>query len=318
MTYEPGGSVSAESPEDVHATPEPCDFQAPRPPGAGALLLFTAGFLFFQFFLLALGMLVRLALPAFSTGFLEILLMMSATLLWGLAAWFWVKVRNLPPQWLALRPPVVRAWFWPVLLLAVPATLNFGSHLDMLVMSLFPRALAPDTTLERLSDIASGSMMGQLLVALLAVVAAPLCEELFFRGLALRSLRMRRWSFFGAAAFSSLLFAGIHFKLTGFLLLFTVAMVLSMLAEKTKSLLPSVVFHAAYNAFVLGVSLWKMAQDPAMHPFSMNPPSAPAIPLPPVTTILAGFVNALPMFGILMALLYFGAFPPVRKEAKES
>lgn len=298
-------------------TPEPEDFISPRPPGAGAILLFVAGFLFFQFFLVAIGFLLVSLLPGISSKFINLAIMFSSTLLWGVGAWFWVHVRNLPMEWISIRAPGVRRWFWPSLFFMVPMALSFGGSLDMLIASMFSVQPKADPVLERLSETSMESSLLQVMVIVLAVVAAPICEELFFRGVALRSLRFRKWPFFTASLFTSLLFAAIHFKLTGFFLLFTLAMVLAMLAERTQSLLPSIVFHASHNAFVIFISFWQVAfRKPVMQPFSMMPPEVKAVSMPSVQESLASLMMSIPWFVILLGFLYFGAVPKQKLESR--
>lgn len=303
-------------PNEEVLEPQPKE-KKPQVPGAGAILLAAVGFIFAQFSLLAAGMLVVQLFPHLPIQWVNMSIMLVSTLLWGSGAWLWVQLRQMPSDWLSLAFPQVRSWFWPTLLVMVPTALLFGGSFDMLIGSLFAIQPRPDPTLEQLSDAAMGSVGLQLLVLFLAVIAAPMSEELFFRGVALRSLRFRKWSFLAASGFTSLLFAGIHFKITGFFLLFTLAMVLAMLAERTRSLLPSIVFHAAHNAFVIFVAMWHLAKDPVMRSFSMVAPAASKTPtLPEASTMLVSFLYHVPWFFGLFALLYFGAVPKPQHEKR--
>jgi membrane protease YdiL (CAAX protease family) len=270
-----------------YGTPPPEDFSAPRPPGAGALLLFTVIFMMIQTLFMVLVLVLGRIFPFLPSTTLMLGGGLVSTLLWGLAAWFWITVRALPRDWLNLSVPAAQGWFWPLLLLLVPVVVVFGSNLDMLVFHAFPGLNQPDPTLQSLTEATLESPSAWLLVVALAVVAAPVCEELFFRGVVLRSLRLRRWSFASAMLFTSALFAAIHLKVAGFLLLFTVAVVLALLAERFTSLFPAVLFHALYNAFVLAVSLGAARlKTPELQPFSMTPPP-PAVPdLPPISAVL--------------------------------
>lgn len=315
-------SVESEQPpvlnQEVFLDPQPNE-KTPQVPGAGAILLAAVGFIFAQFFLLAAGMLVVQLFPHIPMQWVNMGILLVSTLFWGGGAWLWIQSRQMPSDWLSLAFPQVRGWFWPTLIVMVPTAILFGGSIDMLMESLFAIQPRPDPTLEDLSDMAMGSVGLQWLVVFLAVIAAPVSEELFFRGVALRSLRFRKWSFLAASGFTSLLFASIHFKITGFFLLFTLAMVLAMLAERTRSLLPSIVFHAAHNAFVLGITMWHLAKKPVMQSFSMVAPAASKTPtLPEASTMLVHFLYTFPWFFGLFALLYFGAVPQLQPETKES
>ena len=84
------------------------------------------------------------------------------------------------------------------------------------------------------------------LLGLSLVVAAPLGEELLFRGLGYRGIERRHGLGLGALAVS-FIFAAVHLNATGFGALFMVSMALCWVTTKTKSLIPAILLHAAYN-----------------------------------------------------------------------
>ena len=88
------------------------------------------------------------------------------------------------------------------------------------------------------------------------VVWTPLFEEILFRGLVFFTLRSRMGGV-QAAAFSSLLFGGVHFySFPGFLMTFWSGFVWAMVFERGRSLVPSIFAHSVYNVmFVLGTLL---------------------------------------------------------------
>lgn len=94
-----------------------------------------------------------------------------------------------------------------------------------------------------------------------AVVGAPVMEELLFRGLLFRSLR--GWMpFWPAAAASSLLFAVMH----GYRVIPLVQLILGLffcrLYERTGSLSASMVAHSANNAAAYGLSVFLPRSSP--------------------------------------------------------
>jgi hypothetical protein len=91
-----------------------------------------------------------------------------------------------------------------------------------------------------------------LLLLVIAVVLAPLLEEVLFRGLLFPALR-RRLRFLPAALATTVLFTGLHFTQTGaywpaLLGIFTCGMALAWLRERTASLWPSIAFHMGFNS----------------------------------------------------------------------
>jgi membrane protease YdiL (CAAX protease family) len=82
------------------------------------------------------------------------------------------------------------------------------------------------------------------------VVFAPVCEELAFRGLLFAMLR-RRFEFLPAALISTSLFALAHgYSLIGFLSVFWSGFLWAWIYERTGSLIPGIVAHAANNLLV--------------------------------------------------------------------
>ncbi|MHB8670877.1 MAG: CPBP family intramembrane glutamic endopeptidase [Acidimicrobiales bacterium] len=97
-----------------------------------------------------------------------------------------------------------------------------------------------------------------VLVALIVVVAVPVAEELFFRGLILRALE-RRAGRVVAVVVSAIAFGVAHLDgsqgaatgLTLFAALAAFGVLQALLAEATGRLGPGIVSHATFNAFTL-------------------------------------------------------------------
>jgi membrane protease YdiL (CAAX protease family) len=79
------------------------------------------------------------------------------------------------------------------------------------------------------------------------VIGAPVVEELFFRGLLLRSLD-RRYGVPAAVLGSALVFGLAHYELLQLPALILFGVVLAVLAERTGRLGPGIAAHAAFNA----------------------------------------------------------------------
>ncbi len=98
-----------------------------------------------------------------------------------------------------------------------------------------------------LSDKADGAV-GWVLLVLIVVVGAPIVEELFFRGLLLRSLQKRGIGDVWSCVLCAAIFAAIHLQPLQFVGLFAIGLVLSVLAVRTGRLGPCIWTHAAFNA----------------------------------------------------------------------
>jgi membrane protease YdiL (CAAX protease family) len=96
----------------------------------------------------------------------------------------------------------------------------------------------------RVTDSAHGG--GYIALTIVVVVGAPIVEELFFRGLVLRSLQRRfgdTWAVLGSAV----LFGLAHFELLQLPALVSLGVILGVMAVSTKRLGPSIFAHAGFN-----------------------------------------------------------------------
>jgi membrane protease YdiL (CAAX protease family) len=94
--------------------------------------------------------------------------------------------------------------------------------------------------------LTKGWMDGTAL-AVMAIFLAPLAEEFLFRGIlytVVKQLGFPRLALWG----TSLLFAAIHWNLPTFLPLLVLALMLTLLYEKTGNLLAPIVTHSLFNA----------------------------------------------------------------------
>jgi len=99
----------------------------------------------------------------------------------------------------------------------------------------------------------------QLIVVLsvFAVLVAPLCEEMFFRGLAYPALK-QRWGMPVAISIVSMLFALIHLHVPSLPLLLALAVGLTLAYEYTGSLLTPITMHALFNLLnVIAILLYR-------------------------------------------------------------
>lgn len=100
------------------------------------------------------------------------------------------------------------------------------------------------------------SWPAMLLVFTAVTVGAPVGEEMLFRGLGFRAMRAR-YGFWIAAVAVSLVFAAVHFKVSAFLPIFVLSLLLCWIADTTGSVIPCIVCHAAYNApQVIPILIW--------------------------------------------------------------
>jgi len=95
------------------------------------------------------------------------------------------------------------------------------------------------------------SNLDRLLLLLVTAVAAPIVEELMFRGLLYPALK-NNWGKIGGALFSGAVFAVVHPTIpSGFLPIMLLGVALALTYERRASLLPSIVMHGIHNGLIL-------------------------------------------------------------------
>lgn len=95
--------------------------------------------------------------------------------------------------------------------------------------------------------IESGSWVAKVALFLLAVVAAPFFEELFFRGVLFSSLRAK-WGVAAGVIISAVVFGAVHPLPMGLLPILVLGAVFAVAFNERGSLLPNMVAHACTNA----------------------------------------------------------------------
>jgi uncharacterized protein len=165
---------------------------------------------------------------------------------WAVTRWS----GRAPAQYVRLSWPG-----FPALLFA--AALSVANYIGLAApINAISEHFAPETLKDAL-DITR--ILSQLsvpevwLFASAAFLAAPLCEEFLFRGVVLQGLAAGTGRKAEAVFLSALVFALFHLNPVNFLALLELGLFFGLLYQKTGSLLPGMVAHAAQNATTLGI-----------------------------------------------------------------
>ena len=132
---------------------------------------------------------------------------------------------------------------WQVVLAAVlmtvPALIGVISYLVDFVAYLFPLSSAQKEMFQEMSSGTVGSIV-------LACLLAPVLEEMLFRGVILRSflIQYAKWP---AIVASAVIFGVAHMNLYQFFVGLVLGTFLGWLYQRTRSLVPCIVLHMAYN-----------------------------------------------------------------------
>ncbi|ABB56516.1 CPBP family intramembrane metalloprotease [Synechococcus elongatus PCC 6311] len=178
---------------------------------------------------------------------------LMAGLVLGLLAWTLQRYRPLPPDWFVLRwrsrwPLWGIGGYW----VALPVVIG-TSLLNQLI---WQGRGGSNPLLELVLD--SGSRSALFWFWVTAAIAAPLFEEVLFRGFLLASLT--RWlPVRGAIALSGLLFALAHLSLSEVLPLFALGCLLGEVYTRSRNLLAPMLLHGLWNSGTL-ISLLLLSQ----------------------------------------------------------
>ncbi|MDQ0079947.1 membrane protease YdiL (CAAX protease family) [Variovorax boronicumulans] len=142
----------------------------------------------------------------------------------------------------------------PVLLLVPALLLTITSALNLL-MRVVPLSAWEESMFSRMAD-------GSIAAVLAVCVLAPLLEEMLFRGIVLRGF-LQRYPRGQAIFMSALFFGAAHMNIYQFVVGFVMGTVLAWLYERTRSLIPCIALHAAYNITTLLLADWLDAASPS-------------------------------------------------------
>ena len=177
----------------------------------------------------------------------QLLMQMAAVVMVVWAAEFYRSDRN---KTLALRPV---AGFWTTVAKSFVLIFLVSGTFSALAWFLRPQDI--------MTDLAGfwPLMKGQnwWLLLLVAVVGAPLSEELVFRGFLQSALAQTRLGFWGAALITNTGWTALHvgYTMTGLVDVFIAGLLFSWVLWRTGSLWVPIVCHAFYNGLIFTV-LW--------------------------------------------------------------
>lgn len=135
------------------------------------------------------------------------------------------------------------------ILLIVPGLIIVAGSINAIVIFLFPMSADEQ---EMMQEMVSGGVLGTFFGCL----AAPILEEMLFRGVILRSF-LRQYSRTRSILWSSVIFGMAHMNLYQLTTAIAIGILAGWLYERCRSLWPCILLHAAYNTVVT----WLAAQE---------------------------------------------------------
>jgi membrane protease YdiL (CAAX protease family) len=159
----------------------------------------------------------------------------------GTAVWFGARRYGRGWNVLGFRWPL-RGWWTPIVVL-FGAYFVLGVYIAVIELS----GLGDLTPTSTLPEDAFDNPFALPLAGVLALLAAPLAEETFFRGFLFPGLR-NRWGTFRAALASGFFFALAHFNVGSIVPFTVIGMLLAWAYVVSGSLWMAIVAHFAFNA----------------------------------------------------------------------
>lgn len=193
-----------------------------------------------------------------------------------------------PAGYLRLRPVPARLVLLGALA-GVPAYLSAGAAM-IAVRRLLPEAWGDAFDPARLFD---GPPRERVLLALVAVLLAPPCEEIAFRGYVQTSLALRR-SPAAAVAGAAALFAIVHLDPIRFPAVLLLGLVFGWLTWRSGSVWPAVAAHAVNNGITSAIVLAVGVPPPGEEPPLSAVAATAALGLSLLALVLAVFRAATP------------------------
>ncbi|MBU1239693.1 CPBP family intramembrane metalloprotease [Myxococcota bacterium] len=283
------------------------EIRTPRPLGIVASLFLTVGILLLQLFFFSVVILVGKLAGVAGTA-LMMGMMLLGSLIWVACAYYLQRVLRLPPFVLSIS---VRGLSIPVMLLLIPFAFLMqvaGGSLDSIILTFYP---SHKSSLDQFQNMVLNFPLSLIFLLLLTIVVAPLSEELYFRGLLFRGMRVKGLHVFVAALATGLIFALVHLQIVGMVTLTLVGLSCAYLSHKSRSLFYSVWLHGVYNAMVMGFSFTVFfVKAPEFYTFGDPLPSTGVVPDP----LWANLLRAILFGGAAMALLFYTGSKVVLQE----
>jgi len=245
---------NAESAEPSRVIPPPLPFGKVRIGLYHALDLLPVAFIFAAFSLLVVSSLMAPAAPDRELAASDLVMNIGFQITIAAMMLVYMSRRTALADWLGLRWPS-----WPRVFLIAPASV-LGMWLVFGVLQAcgymrWMESLGAETMQESVKLLQTTEDPAVLwLMAFAAVVVAPLCEELLFRGF-LYPVAKKFTGPWLAACSSALFFAAAHGNLTALLPLFLFGLLLVWIYEKTGSLWAPIAVHLCFNSATVTVQM---------------------------------------------------------------
>jgi membrane protease YdiL (CAAX protease family) len=129
----------------------------------------------------------------------------------------------------------------------VPIAAMIGAYVFAIAYGIFVEAFDIDILRPR-SNVPEPITRDDLAMAMagvLAVIAAPLAEEIFFRGYLFRGLL--KWGWVPAAAISGLIFSAAHLSIGALIPFFVIGFLLAWLYWRSGRIWDAIIFHLLFN-----------------------------------------------------------------------
>lgn len=174
--------------------------------------------------------------------------MIAGVAIYGfMLAMVWLfALRKYHVGWSALGLRAAPGVFWALMVFIVAGMYVASGVVGQVVNALFFGGKGENPQVDTLTGGRGFSWVALGAALVTASIAAPIVEELFFRGMLYGTLRTR-WGATGGVISSGLLFAVPHVYPIILASIFVVGVTLAIVYEKTKSTIATIALHSAFN-----------------------------------------------------------------------
>lgn len=194
--------------------------------------------------------LLRALLPNLNSTNISLIAMLISTLLIGVPVIVYLRFTGLLIRKRLRLNRISLNTLLSIILISV-GFIVIVDELDRIVYILFGQ---PDFLQELVDQLQITSIRNGIFIVFTTAIAAPLVEEMLFRGYLQKVLEESWRDITKAILVTSLFFALVHFNPYWIIQIYLLGMVLGYLAWRTNSIIPGIILHGLNNGFAVALN----------------------------------------------------------------
>jgi len=194
--------------------------------------------------------LLRALLPNLDSTNISLIAMLISTLLIGVPVIIYLRFTGLSIRKRLRINSISKYSLFSIIIISI-GFIIIVDELDRIVYTLFG---APEYLQELVEQLQITSIRNGIFIIFTTVIAAPLVEEMLFRGYLQKVLEESWRDITKAILATSLFFALVHLNPYWIIQIYLLGMVLGYLAWRTNSIIPGIILHGLNNGFAVALN----------------------------------------------------------------